>query len=233
MYVPESEYPLISRGRGATLDLFIWGCSPQMPDPLSINVLNFNPKGTPFHILMAEKLPLFVCQSIIGCTPSPLRHILYGMHGHRNFALAVKDLSMNVKNFGYCNDANANISLVGVSRTARGDNSGTALSFTTHNDNTVLEKAKEQLSKEIGKTVCELNKLYILPLVTPNSRGPIACIASRYAQIHISSQKRYVCEYKQRKRLALVLSNHNIAHTKRFGYVDNAACALKVKVLTW
>ncbi|KAK3714558.1 hypothetical protein QZH41_014227 [Actinostola sp. cb2023] len=55
----------------------------------------------------------------------------------------------NVINFDFPPTVEAYIHRVG--RTARGDKSGTALSFTTFSDNSILKKAEEQLAKEIGK----------------------------------------------------------------------------------
>ncbi|XP_031555095.1 probable ATP-dependent RNA helicase DDX56 [Actinia tenebrosa] len=55
----------------------------------------------------------------------------------------------NVINFDFPTTVDAYIHRVG--RTARGDNSGTALSFTTYHDNTVVKKAEEQLAKELGE----------------------------------------------------------------------------------
>ena len=43
------------------------------------------------------------------------------------------------------------MTLLLIFRTARGDNSGTALSFTTYHDNTIVSKAEKQLAKELGK----------------------------------------------------------------------------------
>lgn len=38
-----------------------------------------------------------------------------------------------------------------ICRTARGDNSGSALSFTTYHDSALVTKAEEQLAKELGE----------------------------------------------------------------------------------
>ncbi|EDO49299.1 predicted protein [Nematostella vectensis] len=54
----------------------------------------------------------------------------------------------NVINFDFPSTVEAYIHRVG--RTARGDSSGTALSFVTHSDNTVISKAEERLAQETG-----------------------------------------------------------------------------------
>lgn len=41
-------------------------------------------------------------------------------------------------------------------RTARGDNSGTALSFTTYHDSALVTKAEEQLAKELGEKLAKI-----------------------------------------------------------------------------